>query len=101
MSIEKEVFPFMADDAQLFAYELKGFWMDVGQPKDFITGTSLYLKSVREKNPASLYSGPGAVGNALVDPTAKIGANCRIGPNVTVGPGVVIEDGVCIKRFVE
>ena len=100
MSIEKEVFPFMADDAQLFAYELNGFWMDVGQPKDFITGTSLYLKSVREKNPARLYTGPCAVGNVLVDPTAKIGDNCRIGPNVTIGPGVVIEDGVCIKRYV-
>lgn len=98
MSIEKEVFPCMTKDAELFAYELQGFWMDVGQPKDFITGTSLYLKSVREKNPAMLYSGPGAVGNSLVDPTAVIGANCRIGPNVTIGPGVVIEDGVCVKR---
>lgn len=38
MSIEKEVFPFMATDGQLFAMELQGFWMDVGQPKDFLTG---------------------------------------------------------------
>lgn len=98
MSIEKEVFPCMANDCELFAYELQGFWMDVGQPKDFITGTSLYLKSVRDKNPSALYSGPGVVGNALVDPTAIIGSNCRIGPNVTIGPGVVIEDGVCVKR---
>ena len=40
----------------------------------------------------------GIVGNVLMDPTAKIGAECRIGPNVSIGPGVVIEDGVCIKR---
>jgi len=98
MSIEKEVFPFMADDGDLFAYELKGFWMDVGQPKDFITGTSMYLKSLREKKPSLLYSGPGIVGNVLVDPTAKIGVNCHIGPNVSIGPGVIIEDGACIKR---
>lgn len=38
MSIEKEVFPFMARDGQLYAMELQGFWMDVGQPKDFLTG---------------------------------------------------------------
>lgn len=38
MSIEKEVFPFMATDGQLNAMELQGFWMDVGQPKDFLTG---------------------------------------------------------------
>ena len=35
MSIEKEVFPFMSDDSQLYAMELDGFWMDVGQPKDY------------------------------------------------------------------
>lgn len=38
MSIEKEVFPQMAEDGHLFAMELSGFWMDVGQPKDFLTG---------------------------------------------------------------
>lgn len=37
-SIEKEVFPDMAKDGELFAFQLEGFWMDVGQPKDFLTG---------------------------------------------------------------
>lgn len=37
-SIEKEVFPFMAKQQQLYAFELSGFWMDIGQPKDFLTG---------------------------------------------------------------
>ncbi|XP_018328638.1 mannose-1-phosphate guanyltransferase beta [Agrilus planipennis] len=97
-SIEKEVFPYMADDGELFAFELQGFWMDVGQPKDFLTGMCLYLKSLRQKSPEKLYNGPGAVGNVLVDPTAKIGSDCQIGPNVTIGPGVIIEDGVCVKR---
>jgi len=26
----------MANEGQLFALDLKGFWMDVGQPKDFL-----------------------------------------------------------------
>ena len=43
MSIEKEVFPFMSDDSQLYAMELNGFWMDVGQPKDYLTGMCLYM----------------------------------------------------------
>ncbi|KAJ8926792.1 hypothetical protein NQ314_020638 [Rhamnusium bicolor] len=97
-SIEKEVFPNMAADKQLYAFELQGFWMDVGQPKDFLTGMCLYLKHLRTINSNKLFKGPGVVGNVLVDPTAKIGSNCQIGPNVTIGPGVVIEDGVCIKR---
>ncbi|XP_015120306.1 mannose-1-phosphate guanyltransferase beta [Diachasma alloeum] len=97
-SIEKEVFPGMASDNVLYAMELQGFWMDVGQPKDFLKGMCLYLASLRQKQPEKLYSGDGVVGNVLVDPTAVIGKNCRIGPNVTIGPGVVLADGCCIKR---
>ncbi|XP_077182243.1 mannose-1-phosphate guanylyltransferase catalytic subunit beta isoform X2 [Paroedura picta] len=97
-SIEKEIFPVMAEQGQLYAMELQGFWMDIGQPKDFLTGMCMYLLSLRLKQPDRLHSGPGFVGNVLVDPTAKIGANCSIGPNVTIGADVVIEDGVRIKR---
>ncbi|KAJ8981119.1 hypothetical protein NQ317_007894 [Molorchus minor] len=97
-SIEKEVFPFMAADNQLYAFELNGFWMDIGQPRDFLTGMCLYLKHLSSFGSLELAKGPGIVGNVLMDPTAKVGMNCQIGPNVTIGPGVVIEDGVCIKR---
>lgn len=97
-SIEKEVFPQMASDGHLFAMELQGFWMDVGQPKDFLTGMCLYLTSLRQKQPELLRNGADIVGNVLIDASAKLGNNCKIGPNVTIGPDVVIEDGVCIKR---
>ena len=43
-----------------------GFWMDVGQPKDFLTGMCLYLNDVRQKSPSSLHLGPGVVGSNLV-----------------------------------
>ncbi|XP_011303559.1 mannose-1-phosphate guanyltransferase beta [Fopius arisanus] len=98
MSIEKEVFPGMARDNMLYAMELQGFWMDVGQPEDFLKGMCLYLASLRQKSPEKLYLNDGVIGNVLVDPTAVIGNNCRIGPNVIIGPGVVLADGCCIKR---
>lgn len=97
-SIEKEIFPKMATDGQLFAYELNGFWMDVGQPKDFIVGTGLYLNSLKAKNMLNTSNTECIVGNVLIHPSAKLGLNCRIGPNVSIGANVVIEDGVCIKR---
>jgi mannose-1-phosphate guanylyltransferase len=37
-SIEKEVFPAVAADGRLYAMALEGYWMDVGQPKDYLTG---------------------------------------------------------------
>lgn len=97
-SIEKEIFPKMAQDDNLFAFDLSGFWMDVGQPKDFLTGMVMYLRYLRQKHPELLHEGPGSIGNVLVDPSAKIGENCRIGPNVVIGPNAVIQDGVCLSR---
>ncbi|CRK20221.1 hypothetical protein BN1723_017848 [Verticillium longisporum] len=102
-SIEQETFPAIVRDGQLHSFDLEGFWMDVGQPKDFLTGTCLYLSSLTKKGckelaPASESYVHG--GNVLIDPSAKIGKHCRIGPNVTIGPGVVIGDGVRLQRCV-
>ena len=54
MSIEKEVFPLMAKDEQLHAMKLDGFWADVGQPKDFLIGSKLFLNSLALKKPLAL-----------------------------------------------
>lgn len=40
--------------------------MDVGQPKDFLTGMCMYLSSLREKSPDLLHGEDGIVGNVLV-----------------------------------
>ena len=40
--------------------------MDIGQPKDFLTGMCMYLKSLQDKDPEKLYKGNGIVGNVLV-----------------------------------
>lgn len=77
--------------------------MDVGQPKDFLTGTCLYLSSLTKKGSKKLAPANAPYvhgGNVLVDPTAKIGRNCRIGPNVTIGPNVIVGDGVRLQRCV-
>lgn len=104
-SIEQETFPVICADGKLHSFDLEGFWMDVGQPKDFLSGTCLYLSSLTKKGSKLLTqasSGASYVhgGNVLVDPSATIGKNCRIGPNVTIGPNVVIGDGVRIQRSV-
>jgi mannose-1-phosphate guanylyltransferase len=65
-SIEKEIFPKMADEGKLFCMTLNGFWMDVGQPKDFLTGTSLYLHHVQHHDPSMLARGDGIRGATLI-----------------------------------
>ncbi|KAI9741216.1 MAG: mannose-1-phosphate guanyltransferase [Cirrosporium novae-zelandiae] len=102
-SIEQETFPAICKDGQLHSFDLEGFWMDVGQPKDFLSGTCLYLSSLTRKGSKKLSPSSEPFvhgGNVLVDPSAKIGKNCRIGPNVTIGPNVVVGDGVRLQRCV-
>jgi mannose-1-phosphate guanylyltransferase len=99
-SIEKEVFPAVAADGGLFAMELEGYWMDVGQPKDYLTGLGLHLESLRRRKPEQLAEGDHIVGNVIVDETATIGSHCKIGPNVSIGKGCVVADGVRLSNCV-
>lgn len=97
-SIEKEIFPKIAAEEKLYAMILPGFWMDIGQPKDYITGLRLYLDSLRKKSPSNLSYGSNIIGNVLVHATSKIGEGCLIGPDVAIGPGCVIESGVRLSQ---
>jgi len=100
-SIEKEIFPQMAEDGQLYSMVLKGFWMDIGQPKDFLAGTNMYLAHQEKCSPDQLTkAGNGIISPVLIDPTAKIGSGCMIGPNVVIGPNVIVGDGVRLRDTV-
>jgi len=97
-SIEKEIFPKMAIEGQLYCMPLEGFWMDVGQPKDFLAGMCLYLNYLKTKSPEALRTGPGFIPPVMVDESVTIGDGCLIGPNVTIGPNSVIHDGVRLSN---
>jgi len=99
-SIEREVFPNIAADGRLYSMLLAGYWMDIGQPKDYLTGLHLHLNSLRIHHPDELSSGDGFSGNVLLDPTAKVGQNCLIGPDVCIGADCVIGDGVRLRNCV-
>lgn len=53
-SIERDIFPVMAEEGELYAMNLPGFWMDIGQPKDYLTGTMLYFNHLSKNNPEML-----------------------------------------------
>lgn len=99
-SIEREIFPVMARDHQLCSLTLKGFWMDIGQPKDFLAGLILYLNFLSEKEPEKLVKGEQFIGNVLIDPTAVVEPGCLVGPNVCIGPGVRIGSGARVANTV-
>ncbi len=104
VSIERQVFPAMTLDKDLYAMNLPGYWMDIGQPQDFIGGTRLHLQMVCKRFPQLLADSKEndcdltVQGNVLIDPSAKIGKGCSFGPDVVIGPNCTIGDGVRISN---
>ena len=60
-SIEREIFPEMAADDQLYTIKLDSFWKDIGQPPDFLLGAQLYLKHLSENNDERLMKAEGNI----------------------------------------
>lgn len=101
--IETEVFPRLAKEQQLYGYESHGFWMDIGEPIDYLAANATIL-SKQKKNIQ-----PDSV---MIDPSAKIikpcnfgknvaiGADSRIGPNVSLADNVFIGKGCRIENSI-
>ncbi|CAI5482828.1 unnamed protein product [Closterium sp. Yama58-4] len=100
MSIEKDIFPRIAMDKKLYAMVHTGYWMDVGQPKDYLEGIKTYLHHKRSSHPGMLATGSNIVGNVIVDPSATISKSASVGPDVVVGPNCIIHDGARIHGSV-
>jgi mannose-1-phosphate guanylyltransferase len=90
VSIEREVFPRLAEEGSLYGLALGGYWLDVGTPESYLQAH----RDVLERN------FPTEIGDKLgrdytyVDPSANVAAGAHLVPPVFVGPGATIADGV-------
>lgn len=108
-SIEKEIFPQMAQAKELYAFHLPGFWMDIGQPKDYLKGLAKFLPAIAGTPKAIDLKTEGThhptaalpyvvLGNVIIHPSARIGHGSVIGPNATIGPNVVLGEGCRVEQ---
>ena len=87
VSIEREVFPRLAEEGAVYGAALPGYWLDVGTPESYLQAHRDVLERTFETE----------VGHALgadftlVDPAAEVHPEARLVPPVYVGPGAVIE----------
>ena len=66
-SIEREIFPNMAAEGKIFQMVLPSYWMDIGQPKDYLSGQRMHLDTIDK---AELAMGDNITGSVLIDATA-------------------------------
>jgi mannose-1-phosphate guanylyltransferase len=98
-SIERDVFPDLVGHG-LYGYLAEGYWLDIGTPERYLTGTFDLLEGTVQ-SPLTARMGesflaidPSVENAGRIIPPALIEAGCRIGPGARIGGRVVLESGV-------
>jgi mannose-1-phosphate guanylyltransferase len=89
VSIEREVFPKLAEENELYGYIHSGLWMDIGKPEDYLKLNEIMLdrgdKNKYKKTEVFKIEDPVALGKDV-----SIGKGSTIGPYTILGPHVSI-----------
>jgi mannose-1-phosphate guanylyltransferase len=104
VSIEREVFPRLAEEGKLYGYNFEGLWIDIGEPEDYLKANKLWLdeeikrsqigKDVHIEKGAEIKN-PSTIGNGTtIGEKSEIGSHVTLGEHVTVGKGVYIENSI-------
>lgn len=108
VSIERQVFPEVANQKKLYYYPINGIWSDVGTPYDLLQANVLLMNDIIHKlegtvknlvdnsadiHPSSEIHPPCTIGENVV-----IHGNCKIGPNVVIGDNVLIENNSVLSE---
>jgi len=102
-SIEREVFPKLAEERKLFGHEIKGLWVDVGKPADYIKANTLWLAAKSKDGRSTKISalkGTRIKENVAIGSGVQFGEISIIGPNVSVGKEVRVGNRVHIENSV-
>lgn len=105
LSIERDVFPELANRGKLYHYSISGIWKDIGKPEELLEGNMLLmndiLKNLEEKRDNLIDESVKLEGRVLIYPPVTIGENVVIRNNCAIGPNVIIGDNVYIDKNTE
>jgi mannose-1-phosphate guanylyltransferase len=117
VSIEREVFPKLAEANKLSGCKINGLWMDIGKPHEYLQANKTVLDTIggtlekpkpdgfKVNHPVAFDKGVSIGEKSIIGPYAILGKNVKIGKNVTISNSVifsevVIEDDVTIEGAV-
>lgn len=110
VSIEREVFPLLAEAGELHGVRLEGYWRDIGTPDRYLDATWDILEGRLKAGPWARIHEHGGVlvlgaeleGNAPVEAPAYVAPGCEIagggdiGPRAVIGPNTHIGERVTV-----
>jgi mannose-1-phosphate guanylyltransferase len=101
-SMEREVFPRLAEENVLYGHKVEGLWIDIGKPEEYLQTNKAMLETHADKlleNRNFEYKSPVAIGKGVsIGERAVIGPCVVLGNHVTVGRNVQIRDSVIFEE---
>ncbi|MBE9376371.1 NDP-sugar synthase [Saccharopolyspora sp. HNM0983] len=92
VSVERETFPgLLASGARLQGYVDESYWLDLGTPAAFVRGSADLVRGIAPSDAL-----PGAPGESLLLPGARVDADAVVDGGSTVGAGSVVEAGAAV-----
>ncbi len=105
VSIEKEVFPILADEGKLYYYPIPGIWKDIGKPEELLEGNIQLMNDIinnqKEKKENIIEENLKIEENVVINSPVAIGKNVVLKKNCKIGPNVIIGDNVHIGTYTE
>ena len=129
VSMEREVFPKLADEGKLYGHFVEGLWMDIGKPEEYLEANKEILDSLAKtfkqkragnfelKYPVAFDKGVVVGEKSVIGPYAILGKNTTVGknaqisntitfPNVEIGDfasidGAIIGERAQIAKYVK
>jgi mannose-1-phosphate guanylyltransferase len=103
VSMEREVFPRLAEENALYGYKVKGLWIDIGRPEEYLLTNRMLLENCTPdkqnksskfvcRNPVNFGKGVVIGENSIIGPYAILGKNVIVGKNVQIRDSVIFED---------
>jgi mannose-1-phosphate guanylyltransferase len=104
VSLEREVFPKLAEEGKLQGHFVNGLWMDIGKPEEYLETNKILLdsiaKNIKQDNPKSFeVKNPVAFDKhvfinrkSIIGPYAILGKNVKVGKNVQISNSVLFEN---------
>lgn len=102
LDFARQLFPtLMERGAKFYAYEMNGYWFDIGRVGDYIEGNLHQIRGRAHLAPdVHLPDDAVLVPPYVIGPGTKIGARCTLGPGAIVGARCSIGDGSHISKSV-
>ncbi len=101
VSLEREIFPKLAEAGRLFGYRYDGLWLDIGKFEDYVRANRAYLERI-SSNPKRYRLHPlTPPPNASIKPPSFVSDEAEIGEGASVGPYASIGDGSILAMRAE